>query len=68
MKQLLEEIDKYLGMQERKERISLSLNVSNDLKDIIDFIRKSKDREKAISMFNEDMQKEIQKFIEGGIL
>lgn len=68
MNRLIEQIDKYLTVQEKKERISLSLNISNDLKDIIDLVRKSEDREKTISMFNEEIQKEIQKFIEGGIL
>lgn len=68
MNRLIEQIDKYLTVQEKKERISLSLNISNDLKDIIELVRKSEDREKTISMFNEEIQKEIQKFIEGGIL
>jgi hypothetical protein len=68
MNRLIEQIDKYLTVQEKKERISLSINISNDLKDIIELVRKSEDREKTISMFSEEIQKEIQKFIEGGIL
>ena len=68
MKQLLEKIDKYLLIQEKKERISLSLDMSSDIKDIIEIVRKSDDRDKTLSMFSKEVQEQIQKLIDGGIL
>ena len=52
MEQLLRKIDKYLLIQEKNETISLSLNPSDDLKDIIEIVRNSDDRDKTLSMFN----------------
>jgi hypothetical protein len=68
MELLLEKIDKYIEIQEKKEAIALSTDVSAYLEDIIDMIKKSSDREKAISMFSEEVQKQIQDLIDGGIL
>ena len=68
MELLLEKIDKYIEIQEKKEAIALSTDVSAYLVDIIDMIKKSSDREKAISMFSEEVQKQIQDLIDGGIL
>lgn len=68
MKQLLEKIDKYLLIQEKNDAISLSLNSNSDIRDIIEIVRKSDDREKTLSMFNDEVRVKIQKLIEGGIL
>lgn len=65
----LEKIDKYLMIKEKNDVISMSLNSDNDLNDdIIEMVRNSEDREKAISMFNEEMQIELRKLQEGGII
>jgi len=68
MEQLLRKIDKYLLIQEKNETISLSLNPSDDLKDIIEIVRNSDDRDKTLSMFNTEVREQIQKLIDGGIL
>ena len=68
MKQLLTKIDKYLLIQEKNDAISLSLNSNSDIKDIIEIVRKSDDRERTLSMFNDDIREKIKKLIEGGII
>jgi hypothetical protein len=68
MELLLEKIDKYLLIQEKNDAISLSLKSSPDLKDIIEMVRKSKDRDKTLSMFNDEVREQIEKLIDGGIL
>lgn len=68
MKRLLETIDNYIEIQERKELISLSLDESVDFKHIVEIVKNSTDREKTISMFNKEVQQKIQDLIDGGIL
>lgn len=71
MEFLLEKIDRYVELYERKEDISRSLDMEItkiDLKEVIDMVKKSKNREKTISMFNEEIRKQIQELIDGGIL
>ena len=68
MKQLLEKIDKYITIQEKKDAIAMSLNPNSDLKDIIEIVKNSKDREKTLSMFNEQVRDQIQKLLDGGII
>lgn len=68
MEQLLGKIDKYLLIQEKNDAISMSLKSDSDLKDIIEMVRKSDDRDKTLSMFNEGVREQIQKLIDGGII
>jgi hypothetical protein len=68
MKQLLDKIDKYLLIQEKNEAILLSLKSNNNIKDIIEIVRKSDDRDKTLSMFDKEVREQIQKLIDGGIL
>jgi hypothetical protein len=68
MEQLLEKIDKYITIQEKKDAIDMSFNSNSDLKDIIEIVKNSKDREKTLSIFNEEIKEQIQKLIDGGIL
>jgi Cft2 family RNA processing exonuclease len=68
MERLLEKIDKYIEIQEKKELISLSIDASVDFEDIVEMVKKSSDREKTISMFNKEVQRKIQDLIDGGIL
>lgn len=68
MERLLETIDKYIEIQEKKELISLSMDMTADLKKIIDIVRESKDRDNTISMFSKEVQKQIQELVDGGIL
>jgi hypothetical protein len=68
MERLLETIDKYIEIQEKKELISLSQNISADFKQIVEIVKNSDDREKTISMFNKEVQQKIQDLIDGGIL
>jgi hypothetical protein len=68
MERLLETIDKYIEIQEKKELISLSQDISADFKQIVEIVKNSEDREKTISMFNKEVQGKIQDLIDGGIL
>lgn len=67
-KLLLEKIEGYLNIQERKEAISLSLNINNDLRDIIEMVKNFQDRDEALSMFSDEIREQIQKLIDGGII
>jgi len=67
-KLLLEKIEGYLNIQERKEAISLSLNINNDLRDIIEMVKNSQDRDKTLSMFSDEIREQIKKLIDGGII
>ena len=64
----MNKIDKYLAITDKNDAISLSLKEDGELKDIIEIVRKSSDREKIISIFNSEIQEQIRKLIEGGIL
>ena len=68
MREILENIDKYLQVQEKKDAISLSLDSNSDLKDIIEMVRNSSERDKTIAMFSEEVRAELHKLIDGGIL
>lgn len=68
MERLLETIDKYIELQERKELIALSQDMSADFKQIVEIVKHSDDRKKTISMFNKEVQKKIQDLVDGGIL
>lgn len=65
---ILDKINKYMEIQEKKDTISLSLNYSNNIEEIIEMVRKSDDKEKIISMFNEDIRKKLKSLEEGGLL
>lgn len=66
MELLLEKMDNYIKLQEKKEEISLSL--SGDIFDIIEMVKKSKDRDSFISTLNDEVKQQIQELIAGGIL
>lgn len=68
MKEILNKIDGYLEVKEKSDAISLSLKEDSDMKDIIEIVKKSSEREKIISIFDNDVQEQIRKLIEGGIL
>lgn len=68
MKQLIEQIDKYLSIQEKCDAIELSLNSDSDIKDIVEIVRKSKDKNKTLSIFNNNIKEKIKKLSDGGIL
>lgn len=65
MKELLDQIDKYLSIQEKKEEIEDSLHTTSDISKIIEIVKKSKDKKKALSMLDKEVR---QKLMEGGIL
>lgn len=68
MEELLGRIDNYLDTQSKKERIEESLNISSDIKEVIELIKKSDNKEGILSLLDEDVRKEIEKLIEGGLL
>jgi len=67
MRELLEQIDKYLLIQEKKEAIYSSSN-NSELKDIIEMVRNSSNKDEIISMFNEEIKEKLIKLKEGGII
>lgn len=68
MKRLLNKIDGYLDIKEKYDAISLSSKNDDNLNEIIEIIKKSSDKEKSISMFNDDIKQKIKKLMEGGLL
>ena len=68
MKQLLDKIDNYLQVQEKKDAISVSSDSNRELTDIIELVQNSDDIEKTLSLFNSETREQIQKLIEGGII
>lgn len=65
MSKLLNQIDGYLSIQEKKESIDQSLYTTKDVSKVIEIVKKSKDKKKALGMLDKEVRK---KLLEGGIL
>lgn len=68
MEELLFKINNYLDIQDKKERIEESLNISSDIKEVIELIKKSSNKEGVLRLLNRDVREEIEKLIDGGLL
>ena len=68
MEELLNRIDGYLSIQEKKERIDESLQVPSDMKEVIEFVKNSKDMNRTLLLLEPDVREEVKKFIDGGII
>lgn len=68
MDRLLSRIDNYLDVQEKKETIEESLHISSDIKEVIELIKKSDDKESILALLDSSVREEIEKLIEGGLL
>lgn len=68
MTELLNKIDKYLVIQEKKDIIEHSMDSNIDLKEAIKLVRESTDKDSIISSFDNNIREEIEKLIEGGII
>lgn len=68
MEELISRIDNYLDIQTEKERIEDSLYISSDIKEIIELVKKSDNKEDILSLLNKDVREEIKKLIEGGLI
>jgi len=68
MEELIGRIDNYLDIQTEKERIEDSLYISSDIKEIIELVKKSDDKERILSLLDNDVREEIKKLIEGGLI
>lgn len=68
MEELLFKIDNYLDIQDKKERIEDSLNISSDIKEVIELIKKSSNKEGILRLLNPDIREEVEKLIDGGLL
>lgn len=64
---LLEKIDEYLNVQEKKESISISFDREVDINDVIDLIKKS-DNTDNMPELNDEIKSTIEKLKEGGII
>ena len=68
MAELINRIDSYLDIQGKKERIEKSQHISSDLKEVIELIKKSDNKEGILSLLDKNIREEIEKLIEGGLL
>lgn len=68
MEELLFKINNYLDIQDKKERIEESLNISSDIKEVIELIKKSSNKEGVLRLLNRDVREEVEKLIDGGLL
>jgi hypothetical protein len=69
MNNTLDKIDKYLYIQEKKDNISLSYDFNKmKLDEAIDIYRKSEDKNKTLSMFCDNVKKQIKELIKGDII
>lgn len=68
MAELLSKIDNYLDIQNKKERIEESQNISSDIKEVVELIKKSDNKEGLLRLLDRDVREEIEKLIDGGLL
>jgi len=68
MAELINRIDSYLDIQSKKERIEESLHISSDIKEVVDLISKSDNKEGILRLLDKDIRQEVEKLIEGGLL
>jgi hypothetical protein len=68
MAELLSKIDNYLDIQDKKERIEESLHVSSDIKEVIELVKKSENKEETLKLLNRNVREQIKKLIDGGLL
>jgi hypothetical protein len=68
MTELLSKIDNYLDIQVKKERIEESLHVSSDIKDVIELVKKSENKEEILKLLNRNVREQVKKLIDGGLL
>jgi len=68
MAELLSKIDNYLDIQNKKERIEESQNISSDIKEVVELIKKSDNKEGILRLLDKNVREEIEKLIDGGLL
>lgn len=68
MRELLNRIDYYLDIQTKKERIEESQHISSDIKEVIELIKKSDNKEAILNLLDKDIKQEVEKLIDGGLL
>lgn len=68
MEELLTRLDGYLSIQEKKERIDEALEVPTDMKEVIEFVKNSKDMNRSLLLLEPDVREEVKKFIDGGLI
>lgn len=68
MEELISKIDNYLDIQDKKERIEESLNISSDIREVIELIKRSDNKEGILRLLDEDIREKVEKLIDGGLL
>lgn len=68
MAELLNKIDNYLDIQSKKERIEESLLISSDIKEVIELVKKSDNKEGILKLLDKNVREEIKKLMDGGLL
>lgn len=68
MAELINRIDGYLDIQSKKERIEESLYISSDIKEVVELINKTDNKEGILKLLDKDIRQEVEKLIEGGLL
>jgi len=68
MEELIDRISNYLDIQSKKERIEQSLHISSDIKEVIELIKKTDNKEGILRLLDENIREEIEKLIDGGLI
>ncbi len=68
MEELIDRISNYLDIQTKKERIEQSLYISSDIKEVIELIKKTDNKEGILRLLDENIREEIEKLIDGGLI
>jgi len=68
MEELISRIDNYLDIQFKKERIEQSLYMSSDIKEVIELIKKTDNKEGILNLLDKNIREEIEKLIDGGLI
>ena len=68
MEELIDRISNYLDIQTKKERIEQSLYISSDIKEVIELIKKTDNKDGVLRLLDEDIRQEIEKLIDGGLI
>jgi hypothetical protein len=68
MEELISRIDNYLDIQSKKERIEQSLYMSSDIKEVIELIKKTDNKDGILRLLDEKIRQEVEKLIDGGLI
>lgn len=68
MGNILENIEKYLLVSDKNEKLKNPYQNKMDLDEAISIFKNSKNKKKILLSFDEDIKEEVEKLISGGLL